>query len=70
MFCISVSYRKAPLAVRERFAFLPEEQEAFLERLYKEEKVSGAVVLSTCSRCEIYVSGSSEAFGRAVLALA
>ncbi len=70
MFCISVSYRKAPLAVRERFAFLPEEQEAFLERLYKKEKVSGAVVLSTCSRCEIYVSGSSDAFGRAVLALA
>ena len=33
MFCISVSFKKTPLQVRQKFAFSEEEQERFLAEL-------------------------------------
>lgn len=62
MFCISVSFKKSPLKIRQKFAFLPEEQKQFLAFLQKQEAVSGSVVVSTCNRSEIYVTGKKDAF--------
>ena len=61
MFCISVSFKKSPLPIRQKFAFLPEEQRQFLSFLREQKAVSGGVVLSTCNRSEIYVTGGKEA---------
>lgn len=60
MFCISVSYRKTPLAVREKFSFSREEQKIFLERLLNKKLITGGVLVSTCNRSEIYFTGSKE----------
>ena len=50
MFVLSLNYKKADLALRERFT-LPEESAAvLLARL-------GGVYLSTCNRCELYGTG-------------
>lgn len=61
MYCISVSHKKAPVAVRERFAFAREEKEELLEALKACPEITGAVVLCTCNRSEFYVSGSKKA---------
>lgn len=47
MFCISVSYRKTPLAVREKFSFSREEQKIFLKKLLDENYITGGVIVST-----------------------
>lgn len=60
MFCISVSYRKTPLAVREKFSFSREEQKIFLKKLLDENYITGGVIVSTCNRSEIYFTGSKE----------
>lgn len=46
MYCISVSYKNANVAVREKIAFSAEEQERFIK--------DNMIVLSTCNRTEIY----------------
>lgn len=61
MFCISVSFKKSPLPIRQKFAFLPDEQRQFLSFLRGQKEVSGGVVLSTCNRSEIYVTGGKRA---------
>lgn len=63
MYCMSVSHKKAPVAIRERFSFSQEEKTEFMERLAADEAVTGVVVLSTCNRSEIYVSGTKNAIG-------
>lgn len=56
MHCISVTYKKAPVDVREKFAWSNRE----IDRLQNEQAVLdseyGMVVLSTCNRSEIYFS--------------
>lgn len=66
MFCISVSYKKTPLAFREKLAFSPEEQNAFLRQLKQRELISGGVIVSTCNRSEIYMSGTGEQFEQVI----
>ena len=61
MYCISVSHKKAPVSVRERFAFSREEKAELLKKLGDCPEISGAVVLCTCNRSEFYVSGSKKA---------
>lgn len=61
MYCFSISHKKAPAAVREIFAFSEEEKGRFMELLIKEEGVDGCVVLGTCNRSEIYISGGKKA---------
>lgn len=58
MFCLSVSYRTTPLPVRQRFAFTVTEQQEFLAKLAENREIQGGVVLSTCNRSELYVSGA------------
>ncbi len=54
MFCISISFRKVPLDIRQKFAFNREEQGRFLQQLQDQNVISGGVVISTCNRSEIY----------------
>lgn len=61
MFCISVSFQKAPLTIRQQFAFSQEEQNCFLADLKEKRKISGGVIVSTCNRSEIYFTGDKVA---------
>lgn len=49
---VGISHKTAPVAVREHFAFAPDELPALLARLG--ERYAGAAVLSTCNRTEVY----------------
>ena len=57
MFCISISFRKVPLDIRQKFAFTAVEQDRFLKQLQEQNMISGGVVVSTCNRSEIYFTG-------------
>lgn len=57
MFCISISFKKTPVSIRQQFAFSKEEQKRFLSFLWNSGGITGGVVLSTCNRSEIYVTG-------------
>lgn len=70
MFCVSVSYKKTPLAIREKFAFSAEEQRDFLAHLMRRDLAAGAVVVSTCNRTELYMSGTREQFEQVIGAFA
>lgn len=61
MYCFSISHKKAPAAVREQFAFAPEEKLLFMEMMRQEDGVDGCVVLGTCNRSEIYIAGGKKA---------
>ncbi len=54
MFCISISFKKVPLDIRQQFAFSKEEAIACLKELKDHHVISGGVVVSTCNRSEIY----------------
>lgn len=53
---IGISYKTAPLEVRERFTFSKEEVVPFSEMLQQETEISDLVLISTCNRTEIYFS--------------
>ena len=63
MFCISVSFKKTPLDIRQRFAFSWEEQEDFLKHLKQQGIITGGVMVSTCNRSEIYFTGTENPVG-------
>ena len=54
--CAGLNHRTAHVDVRERFAVRESEMAGMLGRLRAIEGVSGAVVLSTCNRVELYAS--------------
>ena len=51
---IGINYKTAPLVLREKLNFLPEEASVFLSFLKTECQVKEGVLLSTCNRLEIY----------------
>jgi len=51
---VGVSYRTAPLAVRESLAFPKERLTEALHRLRAEDAVTEGVILSTCNRVEVW----------------
>ena len=51
---IGVSHRTAPVEVRERFAFTPDEARQAAEELRAKKILGESVVLSTCNRSELY----------------
>jgi len=63
-----ISYRSAPVAVRERLAFAPGEIPAVLSDCRAHGLVDEAILLSTCNRVELYAvgerSGLVDAFNR------
>lgn len=52
---ISISHKTAPLNVREKFAFTPQQQASILEELYSWVFISECVIISTCNRTEVYL---------------
>jgi len=66
VFVVGVSWRTAPVGVRERLAFRDEEVDAALAELTAAPDIEEAVILSTCNRVEIY--GSCAAPGIAAAA--
>jgi glutamyl-tRNA reductase len=69
LFLIGLSHRTAPVGIRERLAFVPQEMEAHLQGLTQLPGVREVTVVSTCNRVEIYgASGDCEQALRAVRA--
>lgn len=54
--CAGLNHRTAHLDVRERFAVRESEMEEMLGRLRDIDGISGAVMLSTCNRVELYAA--------------
>jgi glutamyl-tRNA reductase len=61
LFVIGLSWRTAPVAVREKLAFRDEELGQVLVRLLEVPGVSEAVILSTCNRVDIYAATAGDA---------
>jgi glutamyl-tRNA reductase len=57
---VGLSYKTAPLDVRERLAFDPPELPAILASLQRIPAIRECVLLSTCNRTETYVAASGE----------
>jgi len=53
---IGISYKTAPLEIRERFSFSKDEIVPFSELIQQETEISDLVLISTCNRTEIYFS--------------
>ncbi len=51
---LSVNHRLAPVEVREKVAFSPNELPAALKQCNDVQGMDSCVILSTCNRCEIY----------------
>ncbi|MFO7901510.1 MAG: glutamyl-tRNA reductase [Pirellulaceae bacterium] len=56
---LGCNYRYAPLALRERFAFSPEQSRSALERWRGKFPGAEAVLLSTCNRVELYTASEN-----------
>lgn len=54
LFVVGISWRTAPVAVREKLAFRDEELASTLVKLTSELPVSEALLISTCNRVEVY----------------
>ncbi|MFH1740109.1 MAG: hypothetical protein ABIH23_13960, partial [bacterium] len=50
---VGLSHKTAPISIRERVAFSPQDQERALLRLRQCEDVEECLLLSTCNRTEI-----------------
>ncbi|HUS67232.1 MAG TPA: glutamyl-tRNA reductase [Kofleriaceae bacterium] len=70
LFVVGVSWRTAPVAVRERLAFRDEEVVTALVDLLASPDIDEAVILSTCNRVEIYGAAAPGAASRAAAAAA
>ncbi|PAV27236.1 glutamyl-tRNA reductase [Tamilnaduibacter salinus] len=53
---LGINHRTAPLALRERVAFTPEQLPVAFEGLRSFAEVDEAAILSTCNRTELYLS--------------
>jgi glutamyl-tRNA reductase len=53
---IGISYKTAPLEIREKFSFSKDEIVPFSELLQQETEIADLVLISTCNRTEIYFS--------------
>ncbi len=63
LICISLNHKNAPVEVRKQFAFSAAEAHDFCDSLCNTESAlhtSGAVIVSTCNRIELYVSLSDD----------
>ena len=57
LFVVGISWRTAPVAVREKLAFRDEELAGTLQALTAELPVAEALLVSTCNRVEVYGVG-------------
>lgn len=60
---VGLNHKSAPVAVRERLAFGPEQVPLHLRRLASSAVLSEAAILSTCNRTEVYVAADDDGQG-------
>ena len=58
LLCFGISYKSAPVAVRERISLTELQSTRFCETLCETDAVSEAVAISTCNRTELYLVGA------------
>lgn len=58
LFVVGISWRTAPVAVREKLAFREEELSSTLQALTRALPVGEALLISTCNRVEVYGVGA------------
>lgn len=69
-FVVSISWRHAPLELRERFALTEDDVASLLRQLAGTPAVAEAVVISTCNRVEVYGVAAPAVDGQAASAAA
>ena len=67
---VSLSFKKAPLAIRELIALDEPACRAFLHTLYHELGLQDLLVLSTCNRTEVYYAAEHDQSAAIIAALA
>lgn len=60
IFALGINHKTAPVALREKLAFAPEQVPDALHQLSTQLTLGDAVILSTCNRTELYFSGAAE----------
>jgi len=60
IFALGINHKTAPVALREKLAFAPEQVPEALQQLSATLRLADAVILSTCNRTELYFSGDAE----------
>mgnify|MGYP006142061535 CR=1 FL=1 len=60
IFALGINHKTAPVALREKLAFAPEQVPDALHQLATQLEINDAVILSTCNRTELYFSGAAE----------
>lgn len=60
IFALGINHKTAPVALREKLAFAPEQVPEALQQLSGNLQLADAVILSTCNRTELYFSGNAE----------
>ena len=58
LLALGLSHQTAPVAVRERLAFVPDRLGDALSALHAEAGVDECAIVSTCNRTELYVAGA------------
>jgi len=66
---LSLSYKYAPLAVREHLALDEEASRLLLRMLRQEMELTDLLVLSTCQRTEVYYAAEHDYNGQIIQAL-
>lgn len=56
IYMAGVDVHSADVSERERFAFSEEQVRHILQELVQKDGISGAVLLATCNRTELYLS--------------
>ena len=67
---VSISYKKAPLEIRERLALDESETKAFYLKLKEVLGIAEAVVISTCNRTEVYFRSEADLSSEVIKLLA
>ncbi len=60
--CLGISYRTAPVEIREKLAFVDQQISNFLLKVKQSNSFDEAVILSTCNRVEIYLTAEETRF--------
>lgn len=55
-----LDYKTSAIEVRERFSFTEERKRQLLRELVQDARISGAVLLTTCNRTELYITTEEE----------
>lgn len=70
IFALGINHKTAPVSLREKVAFAPEQVHEALRELVTATAVSDAVILSTCNRTELYFNGTNSQAEQVIVWLA